>query len=121
MFVGTLYCVIFGYRRESVKFLIHGLGRLNLMHIIKLLRINFFFHLLQLNHCLLFNMFSNTCITTIKRWRQCVTFTDNKQLFQISFINCVYFLYDLWFLPVLILYPPTWRINVSITGNSAQP
>jgi hypothetical protein len=37
--------------------IICGMGRLSLIYIIKLHRINFFFRLLQLNHGLLFNMF----------------------------------------------------------------
>jgi hypothetical protein len=54
----TAYRFIFGFNRwESVKSFIHGSGILNLIHIIKLRRINFFFRLLQLNHHLLFNMF----------------------------------------------------------------
>ena len=61
MFVGTqrsAYRAIFAFNRwESVKCFVHGSGRLNLIHIVKLGRINFFFHLLQLNHGLLFNMF----------------------------------------------------------------
>ena len=44
----TVYRVSFGFNRwESVKCFIHGLGRLNFVHIIKLCRIRFFFHLLQ--------------------------------------------------------------------------
>jgi hypothetical protein len=54
----TAYRVIFGFNRwESVKCFICGMGRLSLIYIIKLHRINFFFRLLQLNHGLLFNMF----------------------------------------------------------------
>jgi hypothetical protein len=40
----TVYHVIFGFSRwESVKCFIRGLGRLNVIYIIKLYRINFFF------------------------------------------------------------------------------
>jgi hypothetical protein len=54
----TAYRVIFYFNRwKSVKSFIHGLGRLSHIHIIKLNRINFYFHLLQLNHDLLFNTF----------------------------------------------------------------
>jgi hypothetical protein len=62
----TVYRVIFGFNRwESVKCFIHGLGRLNLIFIIKLYRINFFFRLLQLDHALLYNIFLFTCVITI--------------------------------------------------------
>ena len=54
----TAYRVIFGFNRwESVKCFIHGLGRLNLVHIIKLFKIRFLFHLLCLNHKVLYNLF----------------------------------------------------------------
>jgi hypothetical protein len=54
----TEYCAIFGFNRwKGVKSFIHGLRRLNLIHIIKLHRINCFFHLLQLNHDFMFDMF----------------------------------------------------------------
>lgn len=54
----TVYRIIFGFNRwESVKCFIHGLGRLNLIHIIKLYRLRFLFHLLQLNHSVLYNLF----------------------------------------------------------------
>jgi hypothetical protein len=50
--------VIFGFNRwESVKCFIHGLGRLNLVHILKLLRTRFLFHLLRINHRVLYNLF----------------------------------------------------------------
>jgi hypothetical protein len=53
----SVYRVIFGFNRwESVKSFIHGMGRLNLIHIIMLHRIKFFFHLLHSND-LLFNIF----------------------------------------------------------------
>jgi len=36
---------------------IFGLGRLNLLHIIKLYQIRFIFHVLSLNHKILYNLF----------------------------------------------------------------
>jgi hypothetical protein len=54
----TAFRVIFGYNRwESVKCFILGLGRLNLVRIIKLLRTRFLFHLLRVNHMVLHNLF----------------------------------------------------------------
>jgi hypothetical protein len=54
----TAFRVIFGFNRwESVKCFIHGLGRLNLVHILKLLRTRFLFHLLRINHRVLYNLF----------------------------------------------------------------
>ena len=54
----TAFRVIFGFNRwESVKCFIHGLGRLNLVHIIKLYKIRFLFHLLCLNNKVLYNLF----------------------------------------------------------------
>ena len=44
-------------RWESVKCFIRGMGRLNLLYIIKLYRIRFMFHLLHLNHGILYNLF----------------------------------------------------------------
>ena len=54
----TAYRIIFGFNRwESVKCFIRGMGRLNLLYIIKLYRIRFMFHLLHLNHGILYNLF----------------------------------------------------------------
>ena len=54
----TAFRVIFGFNRwESVKCFIHGLGRLNLVHLIKLYKIRFLFHLLCLNNKVLYNLF----------------------------------------------------------------
>jgi hypothetical protein len=54
----TAFRVIFGFNRwESVKCFIHGLGRLNLVYIIKLLKTRFLFHLLRVNHLVLYNLF----------------------------------------------------------------
>jgi hypothetical protein len=86
---------------KSVKSIIHGLGRLNLINITKLHWINFLFNLLQLKHDLLYMFFLYICVTNtrsmtvyhtfnITRQRHCVMFTDNSQLVQISFINCVH-------------------------------
>jgi len=48
---------IFGfYKWESVKSFIFGLGRLNLLYIIKLYRIRFLHRLLSLNHTILYNL-----------------------------------------------------------------
>jgi len=50
----TVYRTIFGFNRwESVKQLIFGLGIPNLLRIIKLYRIRFIFHLLNLNQKIL--------------------------------------------------------------------
>ena len=54
----TAYRIIFGFNKwESVKCFIRGMGRLNLLYIIKLYRIRFMFHLLQVNHRILYNLF----------------------------------------------------------------
>jgi hypothetical protein len=54
----TAFRVIFGFNRwESVKCFIHGLGRLNLVYIIKILKTRFLFHLLGVNHLVLYNLF----------------------------------------------------------------
>ena len=54
----TAFRVIFGFNRwESVKCFIHGLGRLNLIHIMKLLKTRFLFHLLRVNNMVLKKLF----------------------------------------------------------------
>ena len=53
----TLTSAIFGIRRlKSAKYVIFGLGKLNLWHIIKLHRIRFIFHLLRLSHRIMYNL-----------------------------------------------------------------
>ena len=53
-----VYRTIFGFNRwETVKYFIVGSGKLNLLHVIKLYPIRFIFHLLGLNHTILYNLF----------------------------------------------------------------
>ena len=95
-----------GYHNQEHK----NLGRLNLIHTTKLHWINFLFNVLQLNHDLLYMFFLYICVTNtrsmtvyhtfyITRRRQCMMFTDNSQLVQISFIkfDTAYMIY-VWFM-----------------------
>jgi len=71
----TAYRTIFGFNKwESVKSFIYGLGRLNLLYIIKLYRIRFLHRLLSLNHTILYNLFF---VYFTAHWRvdDCLAFT----------------------------------------------
>ena len=95
---------------DTITKSIKSLGRLNLIHTTKLHWINFLFNVLQLNHDLLYMFFLYICVTNtrsmtvyhtfyITRRRQCMMFTDNSQLVQISFIkfDTAYMIY-VWFM-----------------------
>ena len=54
----TVYRLIFGFNRwESVKCFICGLGRLNLINIVNVLRVKFYFHLCGSQSLVLSNIF----------------------------------------------------------------
>jgi len=71
----TAYRTIFRFNKlESVKSFIFGLGRLNLLYIIKLHRIRFLHRVLSLNHTILYNLFF---VYFTAHWRvdDCLAFT----------------------------------------------
>jgi hypothetical protein len=49
--------IFFFNKWESVTSFISGLGRLNFVYLIKLARVKYFFHLMQINYSLLYDIF----------------------------------------------------------------